>query len=138
MPLGSPFWERFLRVWPFLFCFVLFFLSFFFFFFYNFFSPTIEVVLFRLRGWCMLSVFLLPASTRLGHECQGLLSPCHGMHVCQTRLVYTLNQKSFGGMESEAMLTPGGKSLYRKNSPQRKTEPATLHHAGQQAQHTTN
>ena len=28
--------------------------------------------MFRLRGWCMLGVFLLPAFTRLGHECQDL------------------------------------------------------------------
>ena len=47
-----------------------------------FFNPTIEVVTFRLRGWCMLGVYLLPAFTRLGHECQDLLSPCDGMHVC--------------------------------------------------------
>ena len=46
------------------------------------FNPTIEVATFRLRGWCMLGVFLLPAFTRLGHECQDLLSPCDGMHAC--------------------------------------------------------
>ena len=33
-----------------------------------FFNPTIKVVTFRLRGWCVLGVFLLPAFTRLGHE----------------------------------------------------------------------
>ena len=47
-----------------------------------FFNPTVEVVTFRLCGWCMLGVFLLPAVTRLGHECQDLLCPCDGMHVC--------------------------------------------------------
>ena len=57
------FWVRFLRMWP-------------------FFNPTIKVVTFRLRGWCMLGVFLLPAFTRLGHERQDLLSPCDEMHVC--------------------------------------------------------
>ena len=41
------------------------------------FNPTIEVVTFRLRGWCVLGVFLLPAFTRLEH----LLDPCDGMHV---------------------------------------------------------
>ena len=46
------------------------------------FNPTTEVVTFRLRGWCMLGVFLLPAFTRLRHEYQDLLSPCDGMHVC--------------------------------------------------------
>ena len=40
------FWMRFLRMWP-------------------FFNPTIKVVTFRLRGWCVLGVFLLPAFTRL-------------------------------------------------------------------------
>ena len=57
------FWVRFLCMWP-------------------FFNPTIKVVTFRLRGWCMLGVFLLPAFTRLGHECQDLLSPCDEVHVC--------------------------------------------------------
>ena len=56
-------WVRFLRMWP-------------------FFNPTIKVVTFRLRGWCVLGVFLLPAFTRLGHERQDLLSPCDEMHVC--------------------------------------------------------
>ena len=46
------------------------------------FNPTIEIVTFCLCGWCMLGVCLLPAFTRLGHECQDLLSPCDGMHVC--------------------------------------------------------
>ena len=47
------------------------------------FNPTIEVVTFRLRGWCVLGVVLLPAFTRLGHERQDLLSPCDEMaHVC--------------------------------------------------------
>ena len=47
-----------------------------------FFNPSIKVVTFRLRGWCVLGVFLLPAFTRLGHERQDLLSPCDEMHVC--------------------------------------------------------
>ena len=47
-----------------------------------FFNPTIQAVTFRLRGWCMLGVFLLPAFTRLRHEYQDLLSPCDRMHVC--------------------------------------------------------
>ena len=29
-----------------------------------------------------MGLFLLVAFTRLGHECQDLLSPCDGMHVC--------------------------------------------------------
>ena len=71
---GSPFWAIFLRMWP-------------------FFNPTIEVVTFCLHGWCTLDVFLLPAFTRLGHECQDFLSPCGGMVYT---LVYTLIRKSLG------------------------------------------
>ena len=43
------------------------------------FNPTIDVVTFRLCGWRLLGVFLLPAFTRPGHE--SLLSPCDKMHV---------------------------------------------------------
>ena len=54
----------------------------------------------------MQGVFLLLAFTCLGHECQDLWSQCNGMHVsADWTLVYTLIQKSFGGMESEPMLT---------------------------------
>ena len=60
---GSPLLGEILRMWP-------------------FFNPTIKVVTFRLRGWCVLGVFLLPTFTRLGHERQDLLSPCDEMHVC--------------------------------------------------------
>ena len=75
------------------------------------FDPTIEVVTFRLRGWCVLRVFLLPALFRLGHGCQDLLSPCDGMLA-----VYTLIQKS-----------PRKKSHLPEA--ERRVEPATLHHA---------
>ena len=82
-------------------------------------------------------MFLLPAFTCLGHERQGLLSLCDGMNVCTVwTLIYTLIRKSFGGMESELMWTPRGKSPLLENSPQRKVQPATLHQAGQRAQHT--
>ena len=65
-----------LRMWPvFLFLFL-------FFVFWFFFNPAIEVITFRRRGWCILGVFLMPAFTCLGHECQNVLSPCDGMHVC--------------------------------------------------------
>ena len=70
----------------------------------------------------MLGVFLLPAFTCLGHECQGLLSLCDGMHACTDyTLVYTLIQKSFWGMESEPMLTPREKSS--QPEAQRRIEP---------------
>ena len=69
-----------------------------------FFNPAINVDIFCLHGWCVLSVFLLLAFTHLGHERQDLLSPCHGMHVCTDEtLVYTLIRKR---MESDPMLTP--------------------------------
>ena len=47
-----------------------------------FFSPAIKVVTFRLRGWCVLGVSLLPAFTCLGHERHDVLSLCDEMHVC--------------------------------------------------------
>ena len=46
------------------------------------FAYVTEVATFRLRGWCMLGVFLLLVFSRLGQECQDLWSPCDGMHVC--------------------------------------------------------
>ena len=56
-----------------------------------FFCPTIEAITFHLPGWCMLSVFLLPAFARRGHECQDLLSLCSGMYVhTDWTSVYTL------------------------------------------------
>ena len=74
-------------------------------------NPTIELVAFHLRGWCMLRVFLLPVFISLGHECQDLMSLCDGMHVCTDKTsVYTLIQECFGGLESEPMLTPKEKS----------------------------
>ena len=85
---GSPFWVRVLRMWPFL-------------------NPAKEVVAFRLHGWWILGVFLLPSFIRQGNECQDLLSLCDGMHVCTDYTsVYTLIRKKIGGMESEPMLTP--------------------------------
>ena len=52
-------------------------------------NPTTEVVTFRLHGWCMLGVFLLPAFTCLGHECQDLWSPCDGTHGCTDLGLYS-------------------------------------------------
>ena len=55
----------------------------------------------------MLGVFLLLAFTVLRHECQDLWSLCDGMYECTDKiLIYTVTGKSFGRMESEAMLTP--------------------------------
>ena len=56
-------------------------------------------------------MFLLPAITHQGHELQDLLSSCDGILVCtDLTSVYSLIRKSFGGMESEPMLTPREKS----------------------------
>ena len=68
----------------------------------------------------MLGVFLLPALTCLGHECQDLWSLSNGMYVCTDKTsVHTLIQKSVGGMESEPMLTPREKfHLPEKFSPE--------------------
>ena len=62
-----------------------------------FFNPTIKVVTFRLHGWCVLGVFLLPAFTHLGHEHQDLLSPCDEMHVCTDRLGLYSHPNEFWG-----------------------------------------
>ena len=56
-----------------------------------FFHPTIEVITFHLRGWCMLGVFLSPSFTRLGHECQDLLSPCTEYQDLLNASVHRLN-----------------------------------------------
>ena len=44
---------------------------------------------------------------------------------------------SFWGIESEPTLTPRGKSPLALPEAQMGVKPATLHHTGQQAQHTT-
>ena len=105
-----------------------------------FFIPTIEVVIFRLRGWCMLGVFLLPAFTRLGHECQDLLSPCHGMHVCtdyRPRFILSSERVFLGGngvrthVNSKGKISSTGKKFPRGGSNPRRcitqdSEPNTL------------
>ena len=75
----------------------------------------------------MLGVFFLPAFTCLGHECQDLLSPCDGMHVCTNSLCS--HPKEFQRVESEAMLTTREKSLLPEV--QRRVKPTMLYHAGQ-------
>ena len=77
---GSPFWVIFLRMTLFK---------------KKKKNPTMEVVRFRLRNWCMLGVFLLPAFNCLGHECQGLLSPWDGTHVCRLDLGLYSHPKEF-------------------------------------------
>ena len=64
-----------------------------------------------IRGWCMLGVILLLAFTRLGHECQDLLSLCHERYVCRLDLSLYSHLKELQGIKSELMLTPCEKSL---------------------------
>ena len=78
----------------------------------------------------MLSVFLKPAFTPLGHNCQNLLSPCDGMHTCVHRLdlrLYSRPKEFLGGMESEPITKREKSPLPEKNSPQRRIEPITLY-----------
>ena len=64
----------------------------------NIFSPTTEVVTFRLSGWCMVGVFLLLAFTHLGHDCQDPLNLCDETHVSTDYTsVYILSLKNVGG-----------------------------------------
>ena len=137
---GSPFWVRFLCMWP-------------------FFNPTIEVVTFRLCGWCMLGVFLLPAFTHLGQERQDLLSLCDvRWNACVHRLDLGLyfHPKEFWGNgvrthvnfkgkipSTRMILHRGGWNPWRciKQDSQPNTLPFSYsgpHQAGQPAQHTTN
>ena len=75
-----------------------------------FFNPTIEIVTFRLRGRCMLGVFLLPTFTRLGHDCQDLLSPCESMYVCRLdHGLYSHPKEFFGGNEVKTHVNSKGK-----------------------------
>ena len=85
-----------------------------------FFNPTIDIVTFRLGGWFMQGVFLLPALTRIGHECQDLLSPCDGMHMCaETRPRFILFSERVFGKLSQSPCKLQGKIPYTgKNSPE--------------------
>ena len=103
--------------------------SFFFFFFY----PTIEVVTFRLRGWCMLGVFSLPAFTRLGHE--SYEPERWDVYVQRLDLGLYSHPKQLWGMESEPMLNHRGTSPLLEA--QRRIKSGKQHHTGQRVQHTT-
>ena len=57
------------------------------------FNPAIEVVTFRLHGWCMLGMFLLSPFTCLGHECQDLFSRWMEYMCAQTRPRFILSSE---------------------------------------------
>ena len=81
----------------------------------------------------MLDVFLLLAFICLGHECHDLSSPCACVHTVDLGLYSS--ERVLAGLESQPMLTPSEKSP--PPEAQRRVEHMSLHHAGQQAQHTT-
>ena len=82
-----------------------------------------------------LLVLTLPSKTWMSGSFESVW-----WNACVQRLDLGLysHLKEFWGMESEPMLTPGENPLYQKMFPQRRIEPAMLHHTGQQAQGTTN
>ena len=76
-----------------------------------FFKESIQVVTFRLRGKCMVGVFLLPVFSQLGYDRRDLCSPSNGMHVCTDETsVYTLIRKSFGGNGVRTHVNSKGKN----------------------------
>ena len=77
--------------------------------FFFFFNQAIQVATFCLCGWCMLGVFLLPALICLGHECQDLLSPCDGMHVCTLDLCLYSRLKELWGNGVRTYVNSKGK-----------------------------
>ena len=84
-------------------------------FFFKIKNPNIEAVTSCLRAWCILGVFLLSAIYSLGHECQDLVSPCDGMHMCTDYTsVYTLIGKSFGEWSQKPCKLPWTNPLYRR------------------------
>ena len=75
-----------------------------------FFSPTIEVVTFHLCGWCMLGVFVTGIHPSRIWMLGSFESVRWNACVHRWTAIYALIRKSFGGMESEPMLTPREKS----------------------------
>ena len=94
----------------------------------RFFNPTIMVVTFRLRGWCVLGVFFVagihPSRTWTSGSFESMW-----WNACVHRLdpVYTLIRRSFGGMEFE---TPREKSPLPESVPRGGSNPR---HRGQRA-----
>ena len=92
-----------------------------------FFNPTIKVVTFRLRGWCVLGVFLLPAWTSGSLECVRWNACVHRLDLG----LYSHPKEFLGGVEFEPMLTPREKSPLPENFPRGGLNPR---HCGQPAQ----
>ena len=78
----------------------------------------------------MLGVLLLPVFTRLGHECQDLLSPRDGMHVC-TEFFFFFGNGVKTHLNSKGKVPSTGKVLLSGGSNPRRciaqdSEPSTL------------
>ena len=129
---GSPVWVRFSCIWP-------------------LFNPTIEVVTFHLRGWCMLGVLLLPAFTYVGQEIR-----IFWVHACVHRLdisLYSHLKEIFWNgvrtnVNSKGKIPSTGDWEEDRTcdaAPHRTASPThywlscsvMLHYTGQPAQHTT-
>ena len=81
------------------------------------FNPTVEVVTFRLLGWCMLGMLLLPAFTRLGHVWKSGSLESVRWNVCVHRHDLSLysHRKDFWGNGVRAHDNSKGKNpLYRR------------------------
>ena len=114
----SPFWARFLCMWP----------------FYNI---AIEVVTFHLHGWCMLGVFMLLASTLSRTWMSGSFESMW-WNACVHRLDFDLYshliRKSFWEWSQNPWYLQGKNPIYQRL---RRVKPAMLCHTGQRTQHTT-
>ena len=64
----------------------------------SFFNPTTEVVTFRLHGWHMLGVFLLPTYIHTGHECQNFRVRATECMCAQTRPLFILSSERVLGV----------------------------------------
>ena len=103
---GSPFLVRCLRMWL-------------------LFNPTIKVVTFHLRGWCILGVFLLPAFTTRTWTSGSFESV--RWNACVHRLDLGLySHPSFFGNGVWTHVNSKGKIPSTGKFPQRRIEPATL------------
>ena len=113
---GSPFWVRFLRMWPFL-------------------NPTSEVVTFHLL-WMVHAGYVFVASIHPSRTWTSgsFESVWWKAYVHRLDLGLYSHPKEFWGNGVRTHVSSKGKiPSPRKDSPQRRIEPTTLHQAGQWA-----
>ena len=101
------------------------------------FNPTIEVVTSRLRGWCVLDVFLLQAFTRRGHECQDIFSESVWWNACAHRLDLGLYSQYNRVLRTRVRTHVNSKWKIPSTGDAERVKSVTLHHAGQRTEHTT-